>query len=182
LKLHVDGARIFNAAVALCVEVKELAAPADSVQFCLSKGLGSPVGSLLCGTREFIYEARRNRKMVGGGMRQAGVLAAAGIVSLAKMVDRLSEDHINARRLMLGLAEIPGLVADPVHTNIVYFRFAPDTKLSEAEFVQALEQHQVRLLSAGPRRFRAVTHCWIDADDIQIAIEAICRVMNGRNS
>jgi threonine aldolase len=182
LKLHVDGARIFNAAVALCVEVKELAAPADSVQFCLSKGLGSPVGSLLCGTREFIYEARRNRKMVGGGMRQAGVLAAAGIVSLAKMVDRLSEDHVNARRLMLGLAEIPGLVADPVHTNIVYFRFAPDTKLSEAEFVQALEQHQVRLLSAGPRRFRAVTHCWIDADDIQIAIEAICRVMNGRNS
>ena len=182
LKLHVDGARIFNAAVALGVEVKELAAPADSIQFCLSKGLGSPVGSLLCGTREFIYEARRNRKMVGGGMRQAGVLAAAGIISLTKMVDRLAQDHTNARRLMQGIAEIPGLVAEPVHTNIAYFRFAPEAKLSEAEFVQALEQHAVRLLSIGPRRFRAVTHCWIDSSDIEAAIEAMRQVMNGENT
>jgi threonine aldolase len=182
LKLHVDGARIFNAAIALCVDVKELAAPADSVQFCLSKGLGSPVGSLLCGTSEFIHEARRNRKMVGGGMRQAGVLAAAGIVSLTKMVDRLAEDHIHARRLAQGIGEISGLIADPVHTNIVYFRFAPDTQMNEAGFVQALERRNVRLLSLGPRRFRAVTHCWIDADDVQAAIEAIRQVMNGKNS
>jgi len=177
LELHIDGARIFNAAVALCVDVKELAAPADSIQFCLSKGLGSPVGSLLCGTREFVDEARRNRKMVGGGMRQAGVLAAAGIVSLTKMVDRLGEDHVNARRLMQGIAEVPGLVAEPVHTNIVYFRFGPEMKMSEAEFVQALEQHDVRLLSLAPRRFRAVTHCWIDANDIEAAIGAMREVM-----
>ena len=182
LRLHVDGARIFNAAVALCVEVKELAAPADSIQFCLSKGLGSPVGSLLCGSREFIYEARRNRKMVGGGMRQAGVLAAAGIVSLTKMVDRLAEDHVNARRLTQGLAEMPALIAEPVHTNIVYFRFAPDTNMSEARFVSALEERNVRLLPSGKRRFRAVTHCWIEADDIKVALDAIRQVMNGKNS
>ncbi len=177
LVLHVDGARIFNAAIALCVDVKELAAPADSIQFCLSKGLGSPVGSVLCGTREFISEARRNRKMVGGGMRQVGVLAAAGIVSLTKMVDRLAEDHVNARQLMQGLGEIPGLVAEPVHTNIVYFRFAPGIKMGEAEFVKALEQRNVRLLSLGPRHFRAVTHCWIDADDIGVALGAMREVM-----
>jgi threonine aldolase len=176
LNLHIDGARIFNAAVALCVDVRELATPADSIQFCLSKGLGSPVGSLLCGTREFIYEARRNRKMVGGGMRQAGVLAAAGIVSLTKMVDRLAQDHTNARRLMQGIAEVPGLVAEPVHTNLVFFQFAPQVKMSEAEFIEALEQRDVRLLSLGPRRFRAVTHCWIDAEDIEVALGAMHEV------
>ena len=177
LKLHLDGARIFNAAIALGVDVKELTAPADSIQFCLSKGLGSPVGSLLCGMREFVHEARRNRKMVGGGMRQAGVLAAAGIVSLTRMVDRLAEDHVNARRLMHGIGEIPGLVAEPVHTNIVYFKFAPEVKMSEREFVQALEQHNVRLLPSGKRRFRAVTHGWIDAPDIEIALEVMREVM-----
>ena len=182
LRLHVDGARIFNAAIALSVDVKALTASADSIQFCLSKGLGSPVGSLLCGSREFIYEARRNRKMVGGGMRQAGVLAAAGIVSLTRMVNRLVEDHVHALRLTQSIAEIPGLVAEPVHTNIVYFRFAPETKMSEAEFVSALEERDVRLLPSGKRRFRAVTHCWIDADDIQAAVDAIRQVMNGKNS
>ena len=182
LRLHVDGARIFNAAIALCVDVKELTASADSIQFCLSKGLGSPVGSLLCGSREFIYEARRNRKMVGGGMRQAGVLAAAGIVSLTRMVNRLAEDHVHAHRLAQGIAEIPGLVAEPVHTNIVYFRLAPETEMSEVEFVSALDARNVRLVPSGKRRFRAVTHCWIDADDIQAAIDAIRQVMNGKNS
>jgi threonine aldolase len=177
LALHIDGARIFNASVALGVDVRDLVAPADSVQFCLSKGLGSPVGSLVCGSREFVYEARRNRKLVGGGMRQAGVLAAAGIVSLTKMVDRLAEDHINARRLMQGIAEIPGLVAEPAHTNIAYFRFAPDITVRESEFVKALGERNVRLLSLGSRRFRAVTHCWIDADDIEVAIEAMRAVM-----
>ena len=177
LKLHIDGARIFNAATALCVDVRELVAPADSIQFCLSKGLGAPVGSVLCGTREFIYEARRNRKIVGGGMRQAGVLAAAGIISLTKMVDRLADDHINARQLMHGIAAIPGLVAEPVHTNIAYFRFAPDVKMSESEFVKQLEQRSVRLLSLGPRRFRAVTHCWVDTNDIEVALGAMREVM-----
>ena len=177
LKLHIDGARIFNAAVALSVDVKELAAPADSVQLCLSKGLGSPVGSLVVGTREFIYEARRHRKMVGGGMRQAGVLAAAGIVSLTKMVDRLADDHANARKLMHGIAEIQGLIAEPVHTNIVYFKFAPQVDMSEREFVQALEQRNVRLLPSGKCRFRAVTHCWIDAQDIEVALNAMREVI-----
>lgn len=177
LKLHVDGARVFNAAVALCADVRDLAAPADSISFCLSKGLGSPVGSLLCGSREFIREARRNRKMLGGGMRQAGVLAAAGIVSLTKMVDRLADDHANARRLMQGIGEIPGLVAGPVHTNIVFFGLAAAARISEPEFVEAMEERNVRLLWMDSRRFRAVTHCWVDAQDIEVALEAMRAVM-----
>ena len=110
LKLHIDGARIFNASAALGSSAAELAAPADSVTFCLSKALCAPVGSVLCGSTEFIYRARRIRKQLGGGMRQAGVLAAAGLVALEKMVDRLSEDHFRARRLAEGLANIPGVV------------------------------------------------------------------------
>ena len=135
------------------------------------------MGSLIVGAREFIHEARRNRKMVGGGMRQVGVLAAAGIVSLTKMVDRLAEDHVNARRLMQGIAEIPGLVAEPVHTNIAYFRLAPETRVSELDVIRALGERNVWLLSLGPRRFRAVTHCWIDADDVEFALEAMREVM-----
>ncbi len=177
LRLHIDGARIFNAATALGVEARDLAEPADSISFCLSKGLGAPVGSLLCGSRDFIYEARRMRKMVGGGMRQVGVLAAAGIISLQKMVDRLADDHANARRLSLGIGQIPGLVAEPVHTNIVYFRYAPETRRSEDELVNGLEQFGVRLMASGRRRFRAVTHCWIDAEDIEVALKATAQVM-----
>jgi threonine aldolase len=177
LALHIDGARIFNAAVALGVDARELAAPADSVQFCLSKGLGAPVGSLVCGARAFIAEARRNRKMLGGGMRQAGVLAAAGLVALTQMVDRLADDHTNARRLAQGLADISGLLPDPVHTNLVFFQLAPEVKLTEAEFVRALAERNVRLLALGPRRFRAVTHCWIDASDIEAALTAMRQVL-----
>lgn len=177
LALHIDGARIFNAAVALGVDARELAAPADSIQFCLSKGLGAPVGSLVCGTRPFIAEARRNRKMLGGGMRQAGVLAAAGLVALTQMGDRLADDHANARRLAQGMAGLPGLIPDPVHTNLVFFQLAPEVKLTEAGFVRALEERDVRLLSLGPRRFRAVTHCWIDADDIEAALVAMREVL-----
>ncbi len=123
IKMHIDGARIFNAAVAFGVPVNELTRYTDSISFCLSKGLSAPVGSLLCGPKEFIAEARRNRKMVGGGMRQAGVIAAAGIVALESMIDRLAEDHANAKLLAEGLAEIPGIVLDPswIKTNIVFF-------------------------------------------------------------
>jgi threonine aldolase len=128
LKLHIDGARIFNAAAALGVDAAELAAPADSVTFCLSKGLAAPVGSVLCGDEAFIARARRMRKSVGGGMRQAGIIAAAGIVALSEMVDRLAEDHDNARALAAGLAEIPGLQIDPDAICDQYRLFLCDQK------------------------------------------------------
>ncbi len=123
LPVHMDGARIFNAAVALGIPVSALAAEVDSVMFCLSKGLSAPVGSMLAGSSEFISEARRMRKLLGGGMRQAGILAAAGIVALNEMVERLAEDHANARKLAEGLANIPGVAVDPsvVESNMVFF-------------------------------------------------------------
>jgi threonine aldolase len=123
LKIHVDGARIFNAAVALNVDASDLTAEADSVSFCLSKGLAAPVGSMVCGNQDFINQARRARKLLGGGMRQAGIMAAAGIVALNEMVDRLIDDHANAKKLAEGLASIPGISIDPAHikTNIVFF-------------------------------------------------------------
>lgn len=178
LKLHVDGARLFNAAVALGVDVKALAADADSVSFCLSKGLAAPIGSLLCGSRPFIQQARRNRKLLGGGMRQVGVIAAAGIIALEQMVERLAEDHDHAQRLAVGLSEIPGLQADPARTrtNIVMFELLrPD--LTPAQLAAALEAVGVRLFPAGGRRLRAVTHYEISANDIDEALQRIARVM-----
>jgi threonine aldolase len=175
LKIHLDGARIFNASVALKVDVKELTRDADSVSFCLSKGLGAPVGSLLCGSKEFIDEARRNRKMLGGGMRQAGILAAAGIVALGKMIDRLAEDHANARRLAEGLADTPGfeIDLDRVQTNLVYFDLAPDAKTSPQAVIDHLLKHKVNLGGyMGHGSFRAVTHVWIDGKDVDQALLA----------
>ncbi|WP_376789331.1 low-specificity L-threonine aldolase [Thermoflexus sp.] len=179
LKVHVDGARIFNAAVALGVPAAELARHADTVTFCLSKGLCAPVGSLICGPREFIREARRIRKMVGGGMRQAGVLAAAGLVALETMVDRLAEDHQRARWLAEGLAEIPGirLEVHRVQTNIVIFELDPRLPLADEAFLGALADHRVQILRWGPRRFRAVTHYWIDDNDIDRALHAVAEVI-----
>lgn len=175
LKIHLDGARLFNAAVALQVDVKELTREADSVSFCLSKGLGAPVGSLLCGAKEFIAEARRVRKMLGGGLRQAGILAAAGIVALEKMIDRLADDHANARRLAEGLADTPGFVIDldRVQTNLVYFDLDRNAKTSPQEVIDHMRRHQVDLggYFAG-RSFRAVTHVWIDRVDIDHALLA----------
>ncbi len=153
LRIHLDGARIFNAAVALGVDVKELVADVDTVTFCLSKGLAAPVGSVICGDRAFIAEARRARKVVGGGMRQAGVIAAAGIVALEQMVDRLAEDHENARALAAGLAELPGIQVEevPVRTNILYFRITrPD--MDASQLVARLEERGVRMLPLDPRR------------------------------
>lgn len=178
LKLHVDGARLFNAAVALGVDVKELAAEADSVSFCLSKGLAAPIGSLVCGSRVFIQQARRNRKLLGGGMRQVGVIAAAGIIALEQMVERLAEDHDHAQRLAVGLNEIPGLQADPARTrtNIVMFELVrPD--LTPAQLAAALDAVGVRLFPAGGRRLRAVTHYEISANDIDEALQRIAGVM-----
>jgi threonine aldolase len=179
LKIHVDGARFFNAAVALDVKVDQLAAEADSVSFCLSKGLAAPVGSVVCGSRDFIFKARRARKVLGGGMRQAGVLAAAGIVALNEMVDRLADDHANARKLADGLAEMPGLSIDPslIKTDIVYFEVKRDD-ITVEELVKRLEERGVRMLPVGPGRMRAVTHYHITPDDINYALEAFSKVMS----
>ena len=169
LKVHLDGARVFNAAVALGVDVKAITQHVDSVTFCLSKGLSAPVGSVICGSQEFIAQARRYRKMLGGGMRQAGVLAAAGIVALEKMIDRLAEDHVNARRLAEGLADMPGVTLDleRVQTNIIFFNLTPEVKASNEAIVQRMAEHQIKVLDPGPaRRFRFVTHAWVDRSDI----------------
>ena len=178
LAVHLDGARVFNAAVALGVDVKELVEDVDSVQVCLSKGLSAPVGSVICGDERFIYEARRNRKIVGGGMRQAGIIAAAGIVALEQMVDRLAEDHANARRLAEGLAELPGLAINlgRVQTNIVIFELASE-RLTPAELQARLGERGVKLLAIEGRRLRAVTHYGIEADDIEIALAVAREVM-----
>lgn len=183
LKVHLDGARIFNAAVALGVPASALVRNSDSVALCLSKGLSAPVGSLLCGSEDFIERARKFRKMLGGGMRQAGVIAAAGIVALETMVDRLAEDHANARRLAEGLAGIKGirLAQDDIPTNIVMFHISPP--LSPVEFIEALGRAGVKIGLRDGRPFRAVTHCMVSSSDIDEAltrIEAVCRRLRRR--
>jgi threonine aldolase len=178
LSVHLDGARIFNAAVALAVDVKELTANVDSLSFCLSKGLSAPVGSVVCGSSEFIAEARRARKVLGGGMRQAGVIAAAGITALQEMVDRLAEDHENARRLAEGVAGIGGLSIEPakVQTNIIYFEL-DEERMTPKELVTELNKTGVKLLAVGPRRLRAVTHYGISTEDIDLTLKALGEVM-----
>lgn len=178
LKIHIDGARIFNAAVALKTSASDLAVHADSVSFCLSKGLGAPVGSMICGTREFISEARRVRKVLGGGMRQAGVLAAAGIVALTEMIDRLAEDHANAKTLAFGLSGFSGLEIDveKVQTNLVFFKIARnDTDASG--LVDQLNRQGVRVLPIGLHQIRAVTNHHVTAEDIEIALEKFRKIM-----
>ncbi|MCX5645079.1 MAG: low-specificity L-threonine aldolase [Phycisphaerae bacterium] len=178
LAVHLDGARIFNAAVALGVDVKELTRGVDSLSFCLSKGLAAPVGSVICGSQSFIAEARRTRKMLGGGMRQAGIIAAAGIVALDQMVGRIRDDHDNAARLATGIARIDGLSIDlaRVQTNIVYFDVM--TKGLDAEnLVRQLGARGVKVLSTGPARLRAVTHYGISADDIDQTLSTLADVM-----
>lgn len=178
LAVHLDGARIFNASVALGISAREIAAQADSIQFCFSKGLSAPVGSAICGSGAFIQEARRNRKVVGGGMRQAGVLAAACVVALETMVDRLAEDHANARRLAQGLADIPVLSVDlaSVQSDIVIFGLSsPQAKA--APIVQALRAEGVLVAAIDATRFRAVTHYGISSEDIDRALVAFRKVM-----
>lgn len=178
LKIHVDGARFFNAAVALGVPPKDLAAEADSVSFCLSKGLAAPVGSMICGTQDFINEARRARKLLGGGMRQAGILAAAGIVSLNEMVERLAEDHANAKKLAVGLSEIRGLSIEPdkIRTNIVFFELKSE-QMTAAQFTQQIDAEGVRMLTTAAQRVRAVTHYQVTSEDIDRTLSAISKVM-----
>lgn len=177
LQVHLDGARVFNAAAALGVEARELAKSVDSVMFCLSKGLCAPVGSLLCGSADFIAEARRSRKVVGGGMRQAGILAAAGIVALEQMTDLLAADHRKARRLAEGLSAIPGIEVAPVMTNILYFRLAEDVSKTPEQIVQGLAERGVLLLGRLEGKFRAVTHYWISDENIEQTLGAMQEIV-----
>ncbi len=185
--LHIDGARFWDAVVALGVEARELAGPADSVTFCLSKGLGCPVGSVVVGDRDFIRRARRGRKLVGGGMRQVGILAAAGLVALRKgpegMIDRLAEDHANARRLAEGLSGLDGIVSaggiaqpepgrlDPtrVRTNFVVFKVDRD----RAAFLEALKARDVLMVEYPYGQIRAVTHYGVTAEDVDTVVSAV---------
>lgn len=181
LRMHMDGARLFNAAVAQNIDVRELTQHVDSVTFCLSKGLCAPVGSVLCGSAEFIYRARRMRKALGGGMRQAGIIAAAGSVALNAMVDRLADDHANARALAEGLAQIPGirLDLDRVRTNIVFFELADDVPLSSAAITEQLRARAgVWLGTNGSRGFRAVTHFWISREDVALLVHTMRTILS----
>ena len=173
IPLHLDGARIFNAALALETAPKEIASGADTVSFCLSKGLGCPVGSLLCGSREFIASAHRTRKMLGGGMRQAGIIAAAGIVALTTMVDRLAEDHQNARALAQGLALVAGLNVRPVanRTNMVVLEVDGDADTSR-RFAAAMKERGVLISPREATSFRAVTHHGVSRADIDRTVAA----------
>ncbi|MFZ2062312.1 MAG: low-specificity L-threonine aldolase [Candidatus Binatus sp.] len=173
IPLHLDGARIFNAALALETTPKEIASNADTVSFCLSKGLGCPIGSLLCGSREFIASAHRTRKILGGGMRQAGIIAAAGIVALTTMVDRLAEDHQNARALAQGLALVAGLNVRAVknRTNMVVFDVDGDADASR-RFAAAMKERGVLISPREATSFRAVTHNGISRADIDRAVAA----------
>lgn len=175
IAIHLDGARIFNAAVALGVDAKELAADADSITFCLSKGLSAPVGSVVCGSAEFVARARKARKVLGGGMRQVGVIAAAGVVALEEMVERLAEDHEHARLLAQGLAKAPGIRIDParVQTNIVIFEVLMDSLM----FQRRVREAGVLTTPIGGGRVRMVTHYGITRADIDDTLERVRRVV-----
>jgi threonine aldolase len=179
LSVHLDGARIFNSAVAQAVPASALSGPVDSVTFCLSKGLCAPVGSVLCGSQPFIVRARRLRKMLGGGMRQAGILAAAGIVALEHMVNRLGEDHARAKHLADGLRQLAGVQLDPgtPATNMVFLSLAADVKCTTDEFIEKLKDKGVLIGATGERQYRLVTHYWIDDAGVEKTVEAFRSVL-----
>ncbi len=171
--VHLDGARIFNAAAALGVSVPEITAHVDSVQFCLSKALAAPVGSVVAGSTEFIERVRRQRKLLGGAMRQAGVIAAAGIVALETMVDRLPEDHVRAKRLANSLARIDGITLDPegVQTNIVVFQV--DRSIDQTQLAEMLKERGLLVSNYGAVGLRMVTHVDVDDADVEKALDII---------
>jgi threonine aldolase len=173
LPMHLDGARIFNAAIALETSAKEIASYPDTVTFCLSKGLACPVGSVLCGSKDFIGRAHRIRKLLGGGMRQAGIIAAAGLVALDTMVDRLAEDHQNARALAQGLTLVAGINIRPVaqRTNMVHFDIDGDAT-SAGRFAKAMKDRSVLISAREGTAFRAVTHWGITRADIDRTVSA----------
>jgi threonine aldolase len=176
LKVHMDGARVFNAAIALNVDVKELTKHVDSVMFCLSKGLSAPIGSIVAGTTEFIAKARKHRKMLGGGMRQAGIIAAPGIIAIEKMIDRLTEDHENATILANGLAQIKGIIINlkTVQTNIVRYDIA-NLKINSTKFISKLEKNGI-LAGGSGTGIRMVTHRMITREDIDYTLQTIRKI------
>ena len=181
--VHLDGARIFNAAAALGLPAKQVVADMDSVQFCFSKALAAPVGSIVVGSRDFIAGVKANRKLVGGAMRQAGVIAAAAIVGLTEMVERLPEDHRRARRLAEGLAQIDGIGVDleTVQSNIVIFR--PDRdRISGEEFIGGMAEGGIRVSNYGLRGLRMVTHYQITDEDVEKALGVAAGLMEGRKT
>ncbi|MEM8861933.1 MAG: low-specificity L-threonine aldolase [Chloroflexota bacterium] len=181
LSVHLDGARLFNATTALGIDIKEIAQYVDSISICLSKGLCAPAGSIVVGSEEFIYKAHRARKMLGGGMRQAGILASAGIISLKDMSRRLKVDHKNAKRLAHGLADIPHIKIDPekCYTNMVFFGLEDSAPLSEPEITAKLKsEHNVLMGGTYGNGFRAVTHYWIDEEKVNIALDGMRSILN----
>ena len=188
MKIHIDGARIFNAAVSLGIDVSELVVHVDSITFCLSKGLAAPIGSIICGNNHFIYKARRMRKVLGGGMRQAGIIAAAGIFSLDTMIDQIKEDHNHIQLLVEGIKNIDGLCIEPnhIHSNILYFDIEKNRVRTHTLKNQTEGKNQypfdiildnIYFLETGPSRFRLVTHYGISKQDIQQTLEALQRMV-----
>jgi threonine aldolase len=179
LKLHIDGARIFNAAIDQQCDVRELTDPADSVTFCLSKGLCAPVGSVLCGSEEFIHKARHLRKMLGGGMRQAGIIAAAGIVALESMVDRLAEDHRRAKTLADAIRDMKSenVASVEQHTNMIYLQLKDYARFDGDQLVKKMNALGVRFSAINARSVRLVTHYWIDDAAIDQTVTAFSKVL-----
>ena len=180
LLLHIDGARIFNSAVAQNASVKELVEPADSVMFCLSKGLAAPIGSMLVGRHKFVTRARHLRKMLGGGMRQVGVVAAAGIISLERMTKRLAEDHARAKKMADGLRQVKGLVVDSSspYTNMVYLNLSEDVFLNAQQITKKMKDYGVLVDPENTGRFRLVTHYWVDDDAVEKTVSAFQKALN----
>ena len=176
LKIHLDGARIFNAAVALGVPVAKLTEKVDSVMFCLSKGLSAPVGSLVCGSSEFIVKARKARKMVGGGMRQVGHIAAAGLIAITEQVDRLQEDHDNAKFLASQLSDLDGVEVDVtrIKTNIIFFKL---TGIDGEVLLNQLEQNQIKILMTDADVFRAVLHREVSKEQVQTVVKTFQSIL-----
>ncbi len=176
LKVHMDGARLFNAAVATNTAAADIVKYADSVSFCLSKGLSCPIGSVICGSEAFIKKARRIRKSLGGGMRQAGIFAAAGLVALSENIERLADDHAHAQLLANGLNQIPGIVIEPerIKTNIVMFELAAESPFTAAQLVAWAEEHAgIKFGAIGEKRFRAITHYWVGEREVNALLSAI---------
>tara|TARA_B100000945_G_scaffold320799_1_gene332158 strand:- start:2168 stop:3196 length:1029 start_codon:yes stop_codon:yes gene_type:complete len=173
LKLHIDGARIFNAAIALNINVKDLVKNVDSVSFCLSKGLAAPIGSIICGSRKFIDKSRRLRKGLGGGMRQAGIIAAAGIISIEKMLNQIKKDHNNALLLAKGISSIDNLLIDleKIKTNIIYFKLN-SRKINGRQLVKKMENCGIKFFETEFNKFRLVTHLGITKKNIYTTIDA----------